>query len=91
MATCGGTDALAMRLILSYDGQNDDTYARTMLEFLRCPERCCSVITSMLPVLVSLLEECRPEWRDEMIDELAQVLDRQSEITFNISREASDD
>jgi hypothetical protein len=40
----------------------------------------------MLPVLVSLLEECRPEWRDEMIDELAQVLDRQSEITFNISR-----
>ena len=45
----------------------------------------------MLPVLVSLLEECRPEWRDEMIDELAQVLDRQSEITFNISREASDD
>jgi hypothetical protein len=23
MATCGGTDALAMRLILSYDGQND--------------------------------------------------------------------
>ena len=45
----------------------------------------------MLPVLVSPLEECRPEWRDQMIDELAQVLDRQSEITFNISREASDD
>src|ERR1700744_2390584 len=68
---------LGMRLVLAYDSLNDDTFARTMVEFLSCPEYCCEVITSMMPLLIGLLDEPQPDWRDDMANELIYVLDQQ--------------
>jgi hypothetical protein len=37
----------------------------------------CGVITSMLPLLIGLLNEHQSDWRDDFANELIHVLDQQ--------------
>jgi hypothetical protein len=64
-----------MRLALAYDGDNGDTYAATPAEFVSCESCCVNVITSVMCVLVAVLDERPGDWRTAMSDQLAALLD----------------
>ncbi len=68
-------EALAARLVLAFDEDDDDVLALTLSEFVCCPGCAAAVIMALTRSLVRVPSRERPGWQQSMMDRLAAMLD----------------